>query len=79
MPAQTVHPAIGGTEFLGRTSAPPWRQPHDTLDCRGCGSSLAGRREKVWRTTTRGVCVVVEVFRCRCGKGRHIKREVAAR
>ena len=62
-------------DYRGKTSSPPWRLPHDTLDCRVCGSSLVGRREAVRRRTTRGVAVVVEVFRCRCGRGRHIKRE----
>lgn len=65
--------------FEGRTSRPPWRSPHDTLDCRGCGSSLVGRREAVRHQTTRGIRYVVETFRCRCGRGRQIKREVAAR
>ena len=64
--------------FLGRTSTPPWRPPHDPLTCRGCGSSLAGRREAVRRDTTKGIQWVTEVFRCRCGRGRHVKREVIA-
>jgi hypothetical protein len=66
-----------GTEYLGRTSSPPWRRPHDLLACKGCGSSLAGRREAVRRDTTKGIRFVTEVFRCRCGRGRHVKREVA--
>jgi hypothetical protein len=65
------------SQFLGRTSAPPWRRPHDPLECKRCGSSLAGRREAVGRDTTRGIRFVTEVFRCRCGRGRHVKREVA--
>jgi hypothetical protein len=38
--------------------------------CRGCGSSLAGRRE----STSAGVRYVVDVYRCRCGRGRHVRR-----
>jgi hypothetical protein len=69
---------IDSTDYCGRTSTPPWRRPYDPLACRGCGSSLVGRREAVRQQTTRGLCFVVDVFRCRCGRGRHIKREVAA-
>ena len=64
--------------YSGRTSTPPWRRPHDPLACRRCGSSLTGQREAARRSTTRGMAVVVDVFRCRCGRGRHVKREVAA-
>jgi len=64
--------------YGGRTSSPPWRRPYDPLECRGCGSSLVGRREAVRQQTTRGIRFVTEVFRCKCGKGRHIRREVAA-
>ena len=55
--ATTVHPAVGGTDFRGRTSAPPWRQPH----------------------TTRGVCLVRETFRCRCGRPRRVDRRSGPR
>jgi hypothetical protein len=65
------------TEYLGRTSAPPWTGPRPSLECKRCGSSLAGRREAVERQTTRGMCLVREIFRCRCGRGRWIDREVA--
>jgi hypothetical protein len=68
--------SIEDNPYRGRTSTPPWRLPHDTLECRGCGSSLVGRREAVRQQTTRGLCFVVDVFRCKCGKGRHIRREV---
>jgi hypothetical protein len=67
------------TPFEGRTSALPWEGPRPTLDCKRCGSSLAGRREAVRQmTTTRGVCFVREVFRCRCGRARWIERQEAA-
>ena len=64
--------------FDGRTSSPPWGGPRYATECTRCGSSLAGRREAVRRGTTKGIRYVVETFRCRCGRGRQIKREVAA-
>ena len=68
---------LDSTPFQGRTSSLPWRLPHDPLECRRCGSSLAGRRQAVRNTTRRGTTYLVEVFRCRCGRGRHVRREVA--
>ena len=71
--------ALDDSPYRGSTSAVPWQRPYDSLSCRRCGSSLTGRREGVrHNTTARGVAVVVEVFRCRCGRGRHIRREVPA-
>jgi hypothetical protein len=75
MPATTL---LDGSEFAGRTSAVPWTGPLDSLECKRCGSSLAGRREAVQKITTRGVCLVREIFRCRCGRGRWIERQEAA-
>ena len=66
------------TEYLGRTSAPPWGRELPTLECKRCGSSLAGRREAVKKTTTRGVCFVREVFACRCGRRRWVERQEVA-
>jgi hypothetical protein len=66
---------LDGSEYLGRTSSPLWRGPQDSLECRRCGSSLTGRREAVQKVTTRGVCLVREVFRCKCGRGRWIERQ----
>jgi hypothetical protein len=66
-----------GSAYHGQTSSRPWRLPHDTLDCKRCGSSLHGRREAVRGDTTKGIRFVTEIFRCRCGRGRHVKREVA--
>lgn len=63
--------AIDATEYLGGTSAVPWQRPYDDLSCRGCGSSLVGRREAMRRDTTEGIRFVTEIFRCRCGRGRH--------
>jgi hypothetical protein len=44
--------------------------------CRRCGSSLAGRHEAVRWSTVRGVHYEVDVFRCGCGRGRHVRRAV---
>jgi len=66
------------TDYLGRTSGLPWRLPHERLDCRRCGSSLAGRRQRVRWATAGTTTFQVELFRCRCGAGRHVRREVAA-
>jgi hypothetical protein len=68
---------LDDSPFAGRTSAVPWQGPQPTLDCKRCGSSLAGRREAVAKITTRGVCLVREVFRSRCGRGRWIERQEA--
>jgi hypothetical protein len=71
---------LNDTPYQGRTSANPWEGPRPTLDCKHCGSSLAGRREAVQQlTTTRGICFIREVFRCRCGRGRWIERQEAGR
>jgi hypothetical protein len=40
--------------------------------CLRCGTTLAGRLEAV----RNGGPVETEVFRCRCGQGRHIRRGV---
>ena len=66
------------TPYEGRISALPWEGPRPTLECKRCGSSLAGRREAVLKTTIRGACFVREVFRCRCGRGRRIDRQEVA-
>jgi hypothetical protein len=63
-------PYYGSTRSVTRCEARRWPE------CRRCGSSLAGRLEQV-RTSTATVGQAVEVFRCRCGRGRHVKREVA--
>jgi hypothetical protein len=67
------------TPFEGRTSALPWEGPRPTLECKRCGSSLAGRREAVATATTRGVCLVRETFRCKCGRGRWVERQEVAK
>jgi hypothetical protein len=72
--------SLNDTRFEGRTSPLPWGDVGDggAIECRRCGSSLAGRREEVRRQTTAGIAYIVEIFRCRCGSGRRIKREAAA-
>jgi hypothetical protein len=79
MPGATVQHTLNGGEFYGKTSALPWEGPRPTLECKRCGSSLAGRREAVKKTTTRGVCFVREVFACRCGRRRWVERQEAGR
>jgi hypothetical protein len=69
---------LDDSPFEGRTSANPWEVPRPTLECKRCGSSLAGRREAVQKVTTRGVVLVRETFRCACGRGRWIDRQEAA-
>jgi hypothetical protein len=69
---------LDDSPFGGRTSAVPWEGPRPSLECKRCGSSLVGRREAVKRQTTRGIQLVVETFRCRCGRGRRIQRQGAA-
>ena len=66
------------TPFEGRTSALPWQGPRSTLECKRCGSSLAGRREAVAKVTTRGVVLVRETFRYACGRGRRVERQEVA-
>ena len=70
--------ALQDMPFEGRTSAVPWEGPRPSLECKRCGSTLAGRREALRRDSTKGIATVVEIFRCRCGRGRHVKREVPA-
>ena len=70
---------INDNPYFGNTSSAPWSAAAPALECSRCGSSLAGRREAVRHQTTRGVYLVVETFRCRCGRGRRVKREVASR
>jgi hypothetical protein len=69
---------LNDTAYRGRVSPPAWTCEPPSLNCQRCGSSLAGRREASRQQTTQGIRYVVEVFRCRCGRGRHLKREAAA-
>jgi hypothetical protein len=65
---------LDAAEFYGRVSTPAGPVPRHQLECSRCGSSLAGRREAIHRM--RGQ--IVETFRCRCGRGRKVRQEVAA-
>ena len=78
MPNSTVANRMDDAEFFGKTSTPPWQKPYDELTCRGCGSSLVGRRTGMKRDTSKGIALVVETFKCRCERERRIRREVAA-
>ena len=69
---------LNDSPYLGTTASPPWGGPRHETSCRRCGSSLAGRREKLRRETSQGIRYVIETFRCGCGAARRIKREVAA-
>jgi hypothetical protein len=62
--------------FYGRVSRPAAPASRGSLECRHCGSSLAGRRQELRQTTIGGVAHIVEVFRCPCGHGRHVRRPV---
>ena len=70
--------SMDDSPYSGRTAAVPWRRPHEELSCRRCGTRLAGHREAVEQVTTRGVCFVREVFRCRCGRNRWVERQERA-
>jgi len=54
----------------------PWTDASIDVDCRSCGSSLTGRREAVRWSRIKGVEFEVEVYRCGCGRGRHVRRPV---
>jgi anaerobic ribonucleoside-triphosphate reductase len=62
------------TPFNGTSrSVSLWDGARRWPECKQCGSSLAGRLERTSSTSAR----VVEIFRRRCGRGRHVRREVA--
>jgi len=69
---------LNDTGFNGRISRPfiP-SEPVSSGCCLKCGSSLAKRRVSVTSTTTAAGRFVVELFRCRCGAGRRVKRGVS--
>ena len=67
---------LNDSPYAGTVSRPPWGGPRYETECRRCGSTLAGRREQVRRETTRGIRYVTEVFRCRCGAGHRVTRQV---
>ena len=67
--------AIESTDYAGRISRPPWQVPYATFNCLRCGSSLYGRREKTSWSTISGTRHEMQVYRCRCGYGRHYPTE----
>ena len=80
MPATTVHPAIGGSEFRGKTRSftvlpggGSWRT------CRHCGSTIYPQRfESSKVRSIGGARLAVDKFRCRCCKGHEVRRPLEA-
>jgi len=66
---------LNSTEFFGNTSRPGTSLSIDN-SCQRCGSSLHKRRETVERRVIGGTDFIVERFRCRCGRGRHVRRAI---
>ena len=60
--------------FYGRTSTPAVEVERTRPECLRCGSALAGRRQAVRWSTVAGVTIRIDVYRCRCGRGRHLRR-----
>jgi hypothetical protein len=56
------------------TFMPAHARPWPT--CTRCGSSLAGRYENTTTRSITGMRYVVDVFRCRCGRGREVRHPV---
>jgi hypothetical protein len=67
--------SLQDTEYLGTTSRPATSLSVATR-CLGCGSSLAGRKQPVQTTATRGTIYMVHRWLCRCGRGRTLRQEV---
>jgi hypothetical protein len=68
---------LDATPFAGRTSRPATSVATNP-NCKSCGSQLCGRRRDVRVTRRSGVVVKLELYVCGCGRGRHVRREVAA-
>jgi hypothetical protein len=68
---------LDDSPFLGSTSR-PGTASFTRYSCLRCGSSLAKRRERSLREAVGGVTYLIETYRCRCGRGRHVRREVSA-
>jgi hypothetical protein len=64
---------LNNSDFCGNTSRPGTATFTDN-SCKACGSSLAGRTEAVRERTAGGVRFQVELYRCRCGRGRELRR-----
>jgi hypothetical protein len=80
MPSTTVPHDLAGSDFLGSsrsfTTRTGYRRAWPT--CRRCGSSLAGRLERVAKRRAKGITYKLDVFRCPCNQRRYVKREVVA-
>jgi hypothetical protein len=77
MPRTTV---LDGSDFAGRTktfTVLPGGGGRPT--CRSCGSTLYPQRfESSKVLSIGGAWLAVDKFRCRCGVGREVRRELAA-
>lgn len=69
-----------GSPFTGQTrSFTVLRGGAGWETCRSCGSTLyPQRRESEKVRTIGGARLTVEKYRCRCGVGREVRRELAA-
>jgi hypothetical protein len=70
---------LNDTPFDGVSrSVAHYRSPRSRVACRHCGSTLTGSRlERRRWSTVAGVTYELDVYRCGCGAGRHVRREVA--
>jgi hypothetical protein len=72
--------SMDDTPFLGTsrsfTHQVGLRRP---VACSSCGSSLTGRFERRRTVTIAGIRTTVDVFRCRCGRGRWVRPEAVSR
>ena len=79
MPARTVPGPLDGAEFRGKTrsfTVLPGGKSWPT--CKACGSSLYGRRERVYQRTIGGQRMSVELYRCSCATGQEVRRSLEA-
>ena len=69
---------LEATQFSGQSrSYTSQRGPRRHPECRSCGSSLHGRLEKRGFATVKGIGYAIEMFRCRCGTGRIVRRTLS--
>ena len=68
---------LDSTDYFGTTSRPGTNVSIDH-SCRRCGTSLAGRFERIRWATIEGNRCLVDVYRCRCGAGRWVRRPAEA-
>ena len=70
--------SLQDTEYFGTTSRPASSSTVPTR-CTGCGSSLAGRKQRSRWATIGRARYLVHTWACGCGRRRVIRQEVAAR